>query len=112
MINSYYLPRTVIVAFVDSSSLVGSLKKNPFNFHHFDLKSLSVLVNGVSTPGAPILVNFDANGTTDISVMDAFDRLYDYNRRKNELGLTRGTGHLGLELAPSDIKNGYALVCI
>ena len=57
--NSSYLPRAVIVAFVDSSALVGPYDKNPFHFQHFDLNSLSILVNGVSTPGAPIHVKFD-----------------------------------------------------
>ena len=106
MINSSYLPRTAIVAFVDSSSLVGSYAKNPFNFDHFNLKRLSVLINGVSTPGAPIHVDFDTNGTC---VMEVFDRLYDVNRRKIELGANAGSGHLGLELNRDDIPHGYSI---
>lgn len=109
MINSSYLPRTAIVAFVDSSALVGAYDKNPFNFQHFDLKRLSILVNGVSTPGAPIQVNFDVNETSGACVLEVFDRLYDANRRKNEIGAIGGSGHMGLELARKDIKNGYAI---
>ena len=63
MINSSYLPRSVIVAFVESSALRGSYQKNPFHFRHFDLKRLSVLVNGVSTSGAPIHADFDVSGS-------------------------------------------------
>ena len=105
-INSSYLPRTAIVAFVESESLVGSYKKNPYNFDHFNLKRLSVLVNGVSSPGAPIQVNFDANET---NVMEVFDRLYDANRRKIELGSNVESGHLGLELNRNDMPHGYAI---
>ena len=109
MINSSYLPRTAIVAFVDSSALVGAYNKNPFDFQHFDLKRLSVLVNGVSSPGAPIQVNFDVSETGGVSVMEVFGRLYDPNRRRNELGAIGGASHMGLQLARKDIKNGYAI---
>lgn len=63
MINSSYLPRLVIVAFVESSALTGS----------FDLKRLSDLVNGVSTPGAPIHANFDVSGSHGAATMENFD---------------------------------------
>ena len=109
MINSSYLPRAVIVAIVDSSALVGSYDKNPFHFQHFDLKSLSILVNGVSTPGAPIHVNFDVSEASGVCVMEIFDRLYDTNRRKSEMGAVGGTDHTGLDLTRKDIKNGYAI---
>ena len=109
MMNSSYLPRTAIVAFVDSSALVGAYNKNPFDFQHFDLKRLSVLVNGVSSPGAPIQVNFDVSETGGVSVMEVFGRLYDPNRRRNELGAIGGASHMGLQLARKDIKNGYAI---
>ena len=109
MINPSYLPRTAIVAFVDSSALVGAYNKNPFNFQNYDLKRLSVLVNGVSTPGAPIQVNFDTNETSGTCVMEVFDRLYDAKRRKNELGAIGSASHMGIELERKDIKHGYAI---
>lgn len=109
MINSAYLPRLVIVAFVDSTALTGSFEKNPFHFQHFDLKRLSVLVNGVSTPGAPIHADYDINDTNGAALMEVFDRLYDAKRRKVVMGAISGSNHTGLELTRKDIRNGSAL---
>ena len=109
MINSSYIPRTVIVAFVDSSALIGSYKKNPFHFQHFDLKRFSVLVNGVSTPGAPIQTDYDVDGTDGATVMEVFDRLYGITRGRCEMHAVGGSDHSGLQLTRKDIKNGYAI---
>ncbi|MEW8546105.1 MAG: hypothetical protein AB2693_21505 [Candidatus Thiodiazotropha sp.] len=109
MINSSYLPRLVIVAFVESSALTGSFEKNPFHFQHFDLKRLSVLVNGVSTPGAPIHADFDIGNTHGATLVEVFDRLYNAKRRNRIMGAVSGSDHTGLELTRKDIKNGYAL---
>lgn len=109
MINSSYLPRLVIVAFVESSALTGSYQKNPFHFQHFDLKRLSVLVNGVSTPGAPIHADFDVSGSHGAATMEIFDRLYDARQRNRVLGGISGSDHMGLELTRKDIRNGYTL---
>ena len=109
MINSSYLPRMVIVAFVESASLTGSYQKSPFHFQNFDLKRLSVLVNGVSTPGAPIYTDYDNNDKHGTTTMEVFDRLYDARRRKPIMGAVSGSEHTGLELTRKDIKHGYAL---
>lgn len=109
MISSSYLPRLVIVTFVESSALIGSYDKNPFNFEHFDLKQISILVNGVSMPGAPIQANFDISETHGVSVVEMIDRLYDAKKRKSEIGAIGGSDHGGLDLSRKDIRNGYAM---
>ena len=96
------------MAFVDSSALIGSLKKNPFNFDHFNLTQISVLVNGVSTPGAPIYANYDVNGTHGSTIGQVLQRLYDTKRRKSEIGAIGDSDHSGLELSRNDVRKGYA----
>ena len=108
-INSSYLPRMVIVAFVESASLTGSYQKSPFHFQNFDLKRLSVMVNGISTPGAPIHADYDNDDRHGASIMEVFDRLYDSMRRKPTFGAVTGSDYSGLELTRKDIKHGYAL---
>ena len=72
-INSSYLPKFVIVTFVESESVLGSLRKNPFNMEHFDLRQISLLVNGVTCAGNPINVNYGEG-----QVMEVFNRLYGH----------------------------------
>ncbi|XP_053386485.1 uncharacterized protein F54H12.2-like [Mercenaria mercenaria] len=95
-INSSYLPKFVIVAFVESESVLGSLKKNPFNMEHFDVRQLSLLVNGVACAGNPINVNYGEG-----QVMEVFNRIYGYDRgipNVNALGGISGKdrGHVGI----------------
>jgi len=44
------LPKTVVVAQVDTQALYGNPKKNPFNFDDKDLNRISLRVNGTQVP--------------------------------------------------------------
>ena len=110
MINPSYLPRLVVVAFVESTAVTGSFLKSPFNLQNFDLKRLSVMVNGVSTPGAPIQVDFDNDNKRGQTVMEVFDRIFDTNSRKHEVpGAISGSDRLGFGVKREDINGGYTL---
>ena len=109
LINTAYLPRSVIVTFVDSTALIGSYKKNPFNFQNFNLTQISILVNGVSAPGMPIHVNYDPSATQGIAVAEDLQRLYDAKNKSSHIGVIGGSDHSGLELVRKDIRKGYAL---
>ena len=47
-------PKLLIISLVSNSAFNGSLKKNPFNFKHFDLNFVGLYVNGESIPFPPI----------------------------------------------------------
>ena len=72
-INSTYVPNFVAVAFTESDGLLGSLKKNPYNFAHFKLQNISLKVDGISA--YDISCNYDERLT-----MEVLDRLYGYTR--------------------------------
>ena len=43
------IPSDILIAFVESDSAVGSMKKNPYNFKHFNLNFLSLSIEGMQT---------------------------------------------------------------
>jgi hypothetical protein len=44
------LPRRIVIGLVDSEAMNGSLHKNPFNFKHFDVRSIELRKNGHQLP--------------------------------------------------------------
>ncbi len=55
------IPSSVIVAMVASEAYSGSLKRNPFNFAHYETNFLGFYVNGQSRPTHPLQPNFADN---------------------------------------------------
>ena len=52
------VPQRVVIAMVSSDRYSGDYKLNPFNFEHFNVSNMAVLVNDVSTPAHPMEMNF------------------------------------------------------
>jgi hypothetical protein len=50
MVNTGILPKTVIMGMVSTAACEGTYNLNPFNFHHFKLSRLSLLINGEEHP--------------------------------------------------------------
>jgi hypothetical protein len=44
-VNSTVLPNRIVIGLVENSSYNGSFRKNPFNFQHFNLNKIAILVN-------------------------------------------------------------------
>lgn len=55
------LPKRLIIAMVDNKAYNGEQDKNPFNYKHYNLTSLSVCVDGKQVPSKPLRPDF-ANG--------------------------------------------------
>ena len=53
------VPQRVVVAMVSSDRYMGDYTLNPFNFEHFNVSNMAVLVNDVSTPARPMEMNFE-----------------------------------------------------
>jgi hypothetical protein len=54
------IPHRLIVALVDSDASVGDMDKNPYNFKHFKLRYMDVIVNGKSLPlDRPLELDFE-----------------------------------------------------
>ena len=52
-------PKLLLVAMIDNEAYNGNIKKNPFNFQHFDLNKIALYKDGRSTPGRPLTPDFD-----------------------------------------------------
>ena len=55
------LPRQIIIGFLNTESLSGSPKYNPFYFHHFNVTNICLRINGQNYPSQPLKPDF-ANG--------------------------------------------------
>ena len=52
-------PSKLVVGMVDSSAFNGDYKKNPFNFKHYDISNMALVVDGDTVPGRPLKLDFD-----------------------------------------------------
>jgi hypothetical protein len=52
-------PSKVVVGMVASSAFNGDYKKNPFNFKHYDISNMALVVDGDTVPGRPLKLDFD-----------------------------------------------------
>ena len=50
MFNTGVMPKTVIIAMVPTAAAEGAYNYNPFNFHHYHLKRISLSINGEEKP--------------------------------------------------------------
>ena len=60
-------PRKFVVAFVNFYSVGGQFPTNPFNFQGYDLKHITVFVDGHPVGGNPIKMNFDDSGGQSVT---------------------------------------------
>ena len=70
-------PSKIAIGFVSSEAAAGDITKNPYNFDHFDLSSISLLVDGESVGGNAIKTNFVdefSNVTPFLNQLDTFNR--------------------------------------
>lgn len=92
------VPKSFVFGLVESVAFNGGLKKNPFNFQHFNLSSLGITVNGESIPFKPIQLSF---GAANSRFIEAF------------LTQFSGTGKMyynrGNDISREEFPNGFAL---
>ena len=53
------MPRNIIIGFLNTQAYTGSVQKNPFNFHHFNVNNLSLRINGQSYPSTAFTPDFE-----------------------------------------------------
>ena len=90
------LPQKVIIGLVTNEAANGSFKKNPFNFQHFNLSELSLVVNGSVHGGAPLEMDYD-----DDQYENAYWELFSATGKKYRDD--------GILIGREDYKSGYAL---
>ena len=110
-IFSGIIPKTFVVGFVAVEAASGSYAKNPYNFAHFGVTSLSLTANGEEIPFKQLTLKYpkNPNGTIDTSAGE--DAELDFDEAYNTL--FSGTGKIysnaGLDIDRDDYPGGYAL---
>ena len=98
-IFSGIIPKSFVFGLVDANSYSGENNKNPYNFHHFKVKNVTLSVNGEEIPFKQLALDY-ASATTE-------DFLQAYNT------LFSGTGKMyantGLDITREDYPKGYTL---
>ena len=91
------MPNNLVLGIVSTEADAGSQQKNPFNFKHCDLESVTLYVNDQSIPFKPLEFNFDEDLYT-ASYLSLFSLQHD-------IGCD-----IGLDIRLSDYDSGYCLI--
>ena len=108
-IFSGIIPNSFVVGLVDVDASTGEYGKNPYNFQHFGVTSVSLTANGQEIPFKLLTLKYpkDADGKID----PAKDTELDFDEAYNTL--FSGTGKIysnaGLDITREDYPGGYAL---
>ena len=108
-IFSGIIPNSFVVGLVHVDASTGEYGKNPYNFQHFGVTSVSLTANGQEIPFKLLTLKYpkDADGKID----PANDTELDFDEAYNTL--FSGTGKIysnaGLDITREDYPGGYAL---
>ena len=98
-IFSGIIPKSFVFGLVDANSYSGENNKNPYNFHHFKVKTVTLSVNGEEIPFKQLTLNYTSATTKDF--LQAYNTLFS------------GTGKIyantGLDITREDYPKGYTL---
>ena len=108
-IFSGIIPKSFVFGLVDVDAANGDYGKNPYNFAHFGVTSVSLTANGQEIPFKQLTLKYpgDPNGKVD----PAKDTELDFDEAYNTL--FSGTGKIysnaGLDISREEYPGGYAL---
>ena len=92
------MPKRIVIGMVTNAAFNGDVKKNPFNFQHFNTNKVDVSINGESLGTRPLEPDFENN-------------LY----LRSYLSMYQGLGRLGEDWSPAvtfiSYRKGYTLWC-
>ena len=110
-IFSGLIPKTFVVGFVTADAAGGVYHKNPYNFAHFGVTSLSLTANGEEIPFKQLTLKYPKKANGEIDTTTGEDDDLDFDEAYNTL--FSGTGKIysnaGLDIDRDDYPGGYAL---
>ena len=110
-IFSGLIPKTFVVGFVTASAAGGVYHKNPYNFAHFGVTSLSLTANGEEIPFKQLTLKYPKEPEGTIDTTAGVDDDLDFDEAYNTL--FSGTGKIysnaGLDIDRDDYPGGFAL---
>ena len=105
-IFSGLVPTSFVFGLVDSNAYTGEYGKNPFNFKHYDISTITLSVNGEEIPFKQLRLKFPNAGDTEAK-KKTVDFIQAYNT------LFSGTGkmfsNMGLDITRDDYPQGFTL---
>ena len=108
-IFSGIIPNSFVVGLVHVDASTGEYDKNPYNFQHFGVTSVSLTANGQEIPFKLLTLKYPSDATGKID--PANDNELDFDEAYNTL--FSGTGKIysnaGLDITREDYPGGYAL---
>ena len=108
-IFSGIIPNSFVVGLVHVDASTGEYDKNPYNFQHFGVTSVSLTANGQEIPFKLLTLKYPENPDGEID--PAKDTELDFDEAYNTL--FSGTGKIysnaGLDITREDYPGGYAL---
>ena len=110
-IFSGLIPKTFVVGFVTANAAGGVYGKNPYNFAHFGVTTLSLTANGEEIPFKQLTLKYPKDPKGKIDTTAGEDDALDFNEAYNTL--FSGTGKIysnaGLDIDRDDYPGGFAL---
>ena len=110
-IFSGIIPKTFVVGFVTAAAAGGLYNKNPYNFAHFGVTSLSLTANGEEIPFKQLTLKYPKDPDGEIDATAGVDDALDFDEAYNTL--FSGTGKIysnaGLDIDRDDYPGGFAL---
>ena len=110
-IFSGLIPKTFVVGFVTASAAGGVYWRNPYNFAHFGVTSLSLTANGEEIPFKQLTLKYPKEPNGEIDAAAGEDDDLDFDEAYNTL--FSGTGKIysnaGLDIDRDDYPGGFAL---
>ena len=110
-IFSGLIPKTFVVGFVTASAAGGAYWRNPYNFAHFGVTSLSLTANGEEIPFQQLTLKYPEDPDGKIDAAADKDVELDFDEAYNTL--FSGTGKIysnaGLDIDRDDYPGEFAL---
>jgi hypothetical protein len=92
------IPTRLILGCVDNTAFNGSVGRNPFNFQNYDLREISVYLDGQNYSIKPLTANFET-GQYISAYMSMFSGIGKENRDE------------GNDISRTDFGSGYGIYC-
>ena len=98
-IFSGIIPKSFVFGLVDANSYSGENNKNPYNFQHFKVKTVSLSVNGEEIPFKQLVLDYTSATTKDF--IQAYNTLFS--------GTGKMYANTGLDITREEYAGGYTL---
>ena len=98
-IFSGIIPKSFVFGLVDANSYSGENNKNPYNFQHFKVKTVTLSVNGKEVPFKQLVLEYTSATAKDF--IQAYNALFS--------GTGKMYANTGLDITREEYAGGYTL---